>query len=107
MNATHDPRLRSWVESANDPDTDFPIQNLPFCRFGRVPVQIHGNPRWGSDFGIGVAIGDHDGSLLIVDGVGRVEFVVGLRSHTGEVMSVYLTDVDVEKLIEFLTWKHD
>jgi hypothetical protein len=32
--------------------------------------------------------------------VGRVELVVGLRSHTGEVLSVYLTDVDVEKLSE-------
>jgi fumarylacetoacetase len=31
INETHDPNLRSWVESANDPDTDFPIQNLPFC----------------------------------------------------------------------------
>jgi len=36
-----------------------------------------------------------------------VEFVVGLRSHAGEVLSVYRTDVDVDKLIEFLTWKHD
>ncbi len=27
---TLDPSLRSWVESANDPATDFPIQNLPF-----------------------------------------------------------------------------
>jgi hypothetical protein len=58
---------------------------------------------------VGLAIGGHDGSLLIVDGVGvgRMEFVVGLRSHTGEVLRVYLTDVDVEKLIEFLTRKHD
>ena len=56
---------------------------------------------------VGLAIGGHDGSLLIVDRVGRVEFVVDLRSHTGEVLSVYLTDVDVEKLIEFLTRKHD
>jgi len=29
-----------------------------------------------------------------------VELVVGLRSHTGELLSVYLTDVDVEKLSE-------
>jgi hypothetical protein len=56
---------------------------------------------------VGLAIGGHDDSRLIVDRVGRVEFVVGLRSHTGEVLSVYLTDVDVEKLIEFLTRKHD
>jgi len=27
---THDPSLESWVESANTPGCDFPIQNLPF-----------------------------------------------------------------------------
>ncbi|MEM7622276.1 MAG: fumarylacetoacetase [Planctomycetota bacterium] len=26
---THDPKLESWIEEANDPATDFPIQNLP------------------------------------------------------------------------------
>ncbi|MCA9279046.1 MAG: fumarylacetoacetase [Phycisphaeraceae bacterium] len=31
INETHDPNLQSWVESANDPNTDFPIQNLPLC----------------------------------------------------------------------------
>jgi fumarylacetoacetase len=31
INQTHDPNLRSWVESANDPASDFPIQNLPLC----------------------------------------------------------------------------
>jgi fumarylacetoacetase len=49
LNATHDPQLRSWVESANDPATDFPIQNLPFGRFRRP-----GERGWH----IGVAIGD-------------------------------------------------
>jgi fumarylacetoacetase len=29
-NETHDPRLCSWVASANAPGCDFPIQNLPF-----------------------------------------------------------------------------
>jgi fumarylacetoacetase len=33
VNATHDPARRSWVGSANDPDTDFPVQNLPFGVF--------------------------------------------------------------------------
>jgi fumarylacetoacetase len=48
INRTHDPRLRSWVESANDPNTDFPIQNLPFGVYKR-----------NDDFPqIGVAIGD-------------------------------------------------
>jgi fumarylacetoacetase len=32
-NGTHDPDLRSWVQSANDAGTDFPIQNLPFGIF--------------------------------------------------------------------------
>src|SRR5512134_2971582 len=46
---THDPTLESWVESANDPATDFPIQNLPFGRFRRPED---------ADWSIGVAIGD-------------------------------------------------
>lgn len=50
LNQTHDPNVRSWVTSANEPDTDFPIQNLPFGVFQR-PGQTH-NP------GIGVAIGN-------------------------------------------------
>ncbi|MGH9436294.1 MAG: fumarylacetoacetase [Terriglobia bacterium] len=29
LNETHDPSRRSWVPSANDPSSDFPIQNLP------------------------------------------------------------------------------
>lgn len=49
MNRTHDPQLRSWVTSANEPGVDFPIQNLPFgvfTRSGMVAARI------------GVAIGD-------------------------------------------------
>lgn len=33
INETHDPDLRCWVESADDPATDFPVQNLPICLF--------------------------------------------------------------------------
>ena len=36
INETHDQNLKSWIESANAPDTDFPIQNLPFCVFTRA-----------------------------------------------------------------------
>ncbi|MBN9122585.1 MAG: fumarylacetoacetase [Planctomycetes bacterium] len=46
---THDPARRSWVESANRPGCDFPIQNLPlgvYCGIEDVSVRI------------GVAIGD-------------------------------------------------
>jgi len=50
INETHDPKLRSWVESANDPNTDFPIQNLPFGLFGRSDIGAKGQ--------VGIAIGD-------------------------------------------------
>jgi fumarylacetoacetase len=50
IDATHDPALQSWVESANDAATDFPIQNLPFGVFRRLGDS--GPPR------VGVAIGD-------------------------------------------------
>src|SRR5438270_7340016 len=49
IDETHDPALRSWVESANKENTDFPIQNLPLAAY------LHGReqrPR------IGVAIGN-------------------------------------------------
>ena len=49
IDATHDAALASWVESANAPDCDFPIQNLPFGRF-----RTNANEDWR----IGVAIGD-------------------------------------------------
>ncbi len=50
INETHDPRLKSFVASANDGVTDFPIQNLPFCVFSRADVH--------DPFRGGVAIGD-------------------------------------------------
>ena len=49
LDETHDAALSSWVAEANDPATDFPIQNLPFGRFRR---------RGETKFRIGVAIGD-------------------------------------------------
>ncbi|HVE55615.1 MAG TPA: fumarylacetoacetase [Pyrinomonadaceae bacterium] len=50
INETHDANLKSWIESANAPATDFPLQNLPFCVFTRACT--YENVR------IGVAIGD-------------------------------------------------
>ena len=50
MNETHDPNLKSWVESANDPATDFPIQNLPWCTF----KSRYGENHWE----LGVRVGD-------------------------------------------------
>jgi fumarylacetoacetase len=62
-NRTHDPELRSWVDSANSPDCDFPIQNLPFGVFTR---RTSGSlPR------VGVAIGDSilDVSACVQEGL--------------------------------------
>lgn len=50
LNETHDPSLRSWVVSANAPDGDFPIQNLPFAVFRRRGSE--------ASYRGGVAIGD-------------------------------------------------
>ena len=63
-----DPGLLSWVESANHPATDFPIQNLPYGRF-RSAAQ----PAWR----IGVAIGSqvldlHACGLLQGDDLGAL-----------------------------------
>lgn len=50
LNETHDPSLACRVESAHDPGTDFPIQNLPFGVFASAGARAPGR--------IGVAIGD-------------------------------------------------
>jgi fumarylacetoacetase len=58
IDRTHDPNLTSWVESANDPASDFPIQNLPYCAY-RLPGAQDARPA--------VAIGDR---LLDLTGFG-------------------------------------
>ncbi|MAZ87362.1 MAG: fumarylacetoacetase [Cellvibrionaceae bacterium] len=72
-NETHAPHLTSWVSSANTPNTDFPIQNLPFAQFRRK----------GSDevFRGGVAIGD-----LIVDlaAASAAELFEGIAQQAAE-----------------------
>lgn len=49
LNETHDTGRRSWVDSANTADADFPIQNLPYGIFRTSS---------GSPGSVGVAIGD-------------------------------------------------
>jgi fumarylacetoacetase len=47
LDRTHDPATHSWVASAQEQGTDFPIQNLPFGVFERD-----------NDVRVGIAIGD-------------------------------------------------
>ncbi|MFC3620891.1 hypothetical protein ACFOPS_21945 [Ralstonia solanacearum] len=50
LNRTHDASRRSWLDEANIPGTDFPLQNLPLCVFRRKGS----DENWRG----GVAIGD-------------------------------------------------
>jgi fumarylacetoacetase len=119
VNATHDPALRSWVESANHQGTDFPIQNLPFGSFQRT--ESPEPPR------CGVAIGDR---VLDVGAAARAGLMEGrtwgsglvcasselnglmsmgpeawtpLRARISHLLSVAATKEEREKLKPFLT----
>ena len=59
IDETHDPHATSWVDTANAPDTDFPIQNLPHGVFRRAGTA--------EPFRGGVAIGAHILDLAAVD----------------------------------------
>ncbi|MGA8090727.1 MAG: fumarylacetoacetase [Terracidiphilus sp.] len=88
--------VKSWVESANEPGTDFPLQNLPYGVFS-----------YNGDTRIGVAIGDQvldlracaDLGLLRELGSGAVEAcaqeslndLMALRSETWSVLRNQLT----------------
>jgi fumarylacetoacetase len=58
LDETHDPKVQSWVESANLAGSDFPIQNLPMGVFRRRDA--------GDGARVGVAIGDR---VLDLDGM--------------------------------------
>ncbi|CAG4909770.1 fumarylacetoacetase [Paraburkholderia gardini] len=62
LNSTHDPARRSWIESANLPGADFPVQNLPFGVFER-----DGKAR------CGVAIGEHAVDLRALHDAGLLD----------------------------------
>jgi fumarylacetoacetase len=76
LDATHDPALSSWVETANDPATDFPIQNLPFGVFRRAGTSEP--PR------IGVAIGAH---VLDVLGCLEEDLLEGIGPESARALS--------------------
>jgi fumarylacetoacetase len=62
LNESHDPTLMSWVAQANQPGSDFPIQNLPLGRYRHIGAD--------EDFKIGVAIGDQ---ILDLQGTGLID----------------------------------
>lgn len=62
LNETHDPARKSWVDGANDPNSDFPIQNLPFGVFSLEGGPVH----------IGVAIGTRILDLTVLEEEGLI-----------------------------------
>lgn len=79
-----DPSLESFVESANDPAGDFPIQNLPWGAFSpdaRAPLRL------------GIAIGDE-----VVDLAGCVE--AGLFEHLDGALRCALCASSLDDLLK-------
>ena len=76
LDHTHDPALRSWVASANAPDTDFPIQNLPLGMFR--PAGATGS------FRPGTAIGDQVLDLIAAAELGALSESLGAVLRTCE-----------------------
>jgi fumarylacetoacetase len=85
IDETHDPNLKSWVESANDPQSDFPIQNLPLCTFF---ASVDGEPDTVSVH-LGVRIGD---MIVVLDALAQH----GLLSDYDEDLMVFWEDIAEE-----------
>ena len=79
VNETHDPSIESWVESANAPEGDFPLQNLPFGVFRRKNVSE--GPR------VGVAIGDQILDLAPACGQLGIKLPTDTESSLNRLMS--------------------
>ena len=85
LNETHDPALRSWVDSANAADSEFPIQNLPLAVFRR---------RGGHEvFRGGVAIGEHivDLSAAVEGGVFGSDAARAAQAAAGDSLNPLMT----------------
>jgi len=85
IDRTHDPELRSWVESANQPETDFPIQNLPFATFRR-----------GTGSHVGVAIGDQVLDVTEALRIPSLEAVMAMPKSTRIALRQHIQDLLVK-----------
>jgi len=69
IDRTHAPELKSWVESANAPAAEFPIQNLPYASFRRTGEE---------QVRLGVAIGDQVLDIGEAFGIGSMLAVMAM-----------------------------
>ena len=74
LNQTHHPATKSWVESANTPACDFPVQNLPLAVFRRRGKN--------EAFRGGVAIGDQVIDLAALSDSGTMTGLAALVVKT-------------------------
>ena len=110
LNHTHNPAARSWVQTANEAGSDFPIQNLPFCVF-----RHHSD---GEPFRGGVASGDQIVDLARVSVAGCLEGLAAEAALAGAYHNLNLlmamgpaawkalatTSVSLLSLQEALSW---
>jgi fumarylacetoacetase len=87
IDETHDPSLKSWVESANDPKSDFPIQNLPYVNY-MGKDEDPANPLADGFVGpLGVVIGDQilDVNRLLDEGLLETVEEVATNSEDSDI----------------------
>src|SRR5580700_3608716 len=88
MDSTHDPTLKSWVESANRPDSDFPVQNLPYASFRK-----RGEERVRAGVAVGDMVLDATEALGIPSVLALMSMTrrerTGLRNRLSELLVVY------------------
>ena len=99
LNETHDSARRSWVASANAPETDFPIQNLPFGIFRRAGGAPQGGVAIGDqifDLAAGMRAGlfDSEASVAAEAGAGgRLNALMGLEPRMVSTLRRRLSDL--------------
>lgn len=94
VNETHDIDLKSWIESANDPNTDFPIQNLPFCFFYE--------PQNTDQERLGFAIGD---KILDFEGCWKAELFGQRDSEQFNSLEDFTYDFSLNRGVENISSK--
>jgi fumarylacetoacetase len=88
LDQTHDPAAKSWLGSANRPDTDFPIQNLPFAIFRRRTTDAGSAETYRG----GVAIGDCiiDLGALSAAGLFKGDAAIGVRAAAESSLNTFM-----------------
>jgi fumarylacetoacetase len=84
LDATHDPKARSWLDSANRVGDEFPIQNLPFAVFRRAGST--------EEFRGGVALGDQilDLRSAAATGVFEGDAARGIRAGASSSLNSFM-----------------